>query len=91
MKYIVYNFQQPDGTTAVRLQSWFDANADGKWIKINEFVDSGGWGDQGSICGGAPDQLITWGGPIATFRWDNATHVDFKNFSVREIEPPAAP
>ena len=37
------------------------------------------------------DQLITWGGPIATFRWDNATHVDFKNFSVREIEPPAAP
>jgi hypothetical protein len=91
LKYIVYNFQQPDGTMAVRLQSWFDANADGKWIKINEFVDSGGWGDQGSICGGAPDQLITWGGPIATFRWDNATHVDFKNFSVREIEPPAAP
>ena len=59
--------------------------------KVDEFVDSGGWGDQGSICGGAPDQLITWGGPIATFRWDNATHVDFKNFSVREIEPPAAP
>jgi hypothetical protein len=48
-------------------------------------------GVQGVICGGEPDQLITWGGPIATFRWDNATHVDFKNFSVREIEPPAAP
>jgi hypothetical protein len=91
LKYIVYNFQMPDGKTAVMLQSWFDANADGKWIKINEFVDSGGWGHEGSHCGGAPDQLITWGGPIATFRWDNATNVDFKNLSVREIEPPAAP
>ena len=20
-----------------------------------------------------PDQIITWGGPIATFRWDGAT------------------
>jgi hypothetical protein len=26
---------------AVRLQSWFDANNDGKWVKINDFVDSG--------------------------------------------------
>jgi hypothetical protein len=88
LKYVVYNFQQPDGKTAVRLQSWFDANANGKWVKINDFVDSGGWGSQGEYCGGPPDQLITWGGPIATFRWDNATDVDFKNFSVREIEPP---
>ncbi|MDF2737836.1 MAG: type protein, partial [Nitrososphaeraceae archaeon] len=33
------------------------------------------------------DQLITWGGPIATFRWDKADDVDFKSFSVREIQP----
>ena len=46
------------------------------------------WGDQGGYCEGAADQLITWGCPIATFRWDNATDVDFKNFSVREIELP---
>jgi hypothetical protein len=90
LKYIVYNFLQPDGKTAVMLQSWFDANADGKWEKINDFVDSGEWGNHGDYCGGAPDQLITWGGPIATFRWDNAADVDFKNFSVREIEPPLA-
>jgi hypothetical protein len=43
--YSVY-FQQ-NGKTAVRLQSWFDANNDGKWMKINDFVDSGGWGNQG--------------------------------------------
>jgi hypothetical protein len=90
LKYVVYNFQHPDGKTAVMLQSWFDENANGKWIKINEFVDSGGWGHEGSYCGGTPDQLITWGGPIATFRWDYTTDVDFKNFSVREIEPPSS-
>jgi hypothetical protein len=30
---------------------------------------------------------ITWGGPIAVFRWDNANDVDFKWLSVREIQP----
>ena len=29
--------------------------------------------------------MITWGGPIATFRWDSAKDVDFKFMSVREI------
>jgi hypothetical protein len=29
---------------------------------------------------------LTWGGPIAMFRWDGASDVDFKWFSVREIE-----
>jgi hypothetical protein len=91
LKYIAYNFQQQNGETAVRLESWFDANNDGKWVKINDFVDSGGWGNQGGNCGGASDQIITWGGPIATFRSDYATNVDFKNFSVREIEPPPEP
>jgi hypothetical protein len=86
LKYIVY-FQQ-NGKTAVRLQSWIDANNDGKWMKINDFVDSGGWGNQGGYRGEDPDQIITWGGPIATFRWDTATDVDFKNLSVREIDPP---
>jgi hypothetical protein len=28
------------------------------------------------------------GRPIATFRWDAATDVDFKNLSVREIQVP---
>jgi hypothetical protein len=45
-------------------------------------------GTEDVVCGGAPDQIISWGGPIATFRWDSATDVDFKNLSVREIVPP---
>ena len=42
----------------------------------------------GPQCGGSSDQIMTWGGLIATFRWDNANNVDIKWFSVREIKPP---
>lgn len=60
---------------------------------VTTFITSGAlspapWGGQGTQCGGDPDQIITWGGPVATFRWDSATDVDIKNFSVREIQPP---
>ena len=36
-----------------------------------------------------PDQIVTWGGPIASFRWDNGNSIDIQNLSVREIAPPA--
>ncbi|MGC1930980.1 MAG: hypothetical protein WA667_18570 [Candidatus Nitrosopolaris sp.] len=42
------------------------------WVKVNEFVDSDGWGNVGGECGGAPDQIITREGPIVTYRWDNS-------------------
>ena len=28
--------------------------------KVNEYIDTGGWGSTMDRCGGAPDQLITW-------------------------------
>jgi hypothetical protein len=69
-------------------ENWLDNNNDGNRAKIYEYRDTRGWGNQGTQCGGDPDQIITWGGPVATFRWDSATDVDIKNFSVREIQPP---
>ena len=48
----------------------------------------GHWGEQGEHCDGKLAQIISWGGPIAAFRWDKADGVDIKDFSVREIEPP---
>ena len=84
-KYVVYNFEQ-NGKTVVKMENWLDKNNDGNWIKVDENVDDGRWGDKGKKCRGAPDQIISWGGPIATFRWDNAKDVDFKNLSVREIQ-----
>jgi hypothetical protein len=86
LKVIMYNIVQDD-KTAVKLELWVDEKNNNDWIKAAERVDNGGWGNTGSECGGKPDQIITWGGPIATFRWDGATDVDIKKFSVREIAP----
>ncbi len=85
-KVIMYNIVQND-KTAVKLELWVDKNNNNDWIKATEKTDKGGWGNTGGECGGKPDQIITWGGPIAAFRWDGATDVDLKNFSVREIVP----
>ncbi|MGB7955459.1 MAG: hypothetical protein WCF23_15890, partial [Candidatus Nitrosopolaris sp.] len=86
-KTIMYNIQQ-NGKTAVKIENWVDVNNNGSWVKVNDFVDSGGFGNAGGECGGAPDQIITWGGPIVTYRWDNSPDVDVKDLSVREIQAP---
>jgi F5/8 type C domain/Putative metal-binding motif len=91
-KTIMWNMVQ-DGKTVVKMEIWVDKNEDGNqdgpWEKVDENIDGGGWGTEGGECGGKPDQILSWGGPIATFRWDGATDVDIKNFSVREIQPPS--
>ena len=87
IKFIVYNFVE-NNKVVVKTELWLDTNNSGNFVKVDENVDRGGWGTEGTACGGAPDQIISWGGPITTFRWDTATDVDFKNLSVREIVPP---
>jgi Concanavalin A-like lectin/glucanases superfamily/F5/8 type C domain len=87
IKFIVYNFVE-NNKVVVKTELWLDTNNNGNFVKVDENVDRGGWGTEGVECGGAPDQIISWGGPITTFRWDTATDVDFKNLSVREIVPP---
>jgi hypothetical protein len=87
IKFVVYNFVQ-NNKVVVKTELWLDTSNSGNFVKVDERVDSGGWGTEGTECGGAPDQIISWGGPITTFRWDTATDVDFKNLSVREIMPP---
>jgi F5/8 type C domain/Bacterial Ig domain len=74
--------------TAVKLELWVDPNNSNNWQKVYDFIDQGGWGNDGGECNGAPDQIISWGGPVASFRWDGANSVDIKNLSVREIAPP---
>ena len=87
IKFIVYNFVE-NNKVVVKTELWLDTNNSGNFVKVDENVDRGGWGTEGTECGGAPDQIISWGEPITTFRWDTATDVDFKNLSVREILPP---
>ena len=87
IKFIVYNYVE-NNKVVVKTELWLDTNNSGNFVKVDETVDRGGWGTEDGQCGGAPDQIISWGGPITTFRWDTATDVDFKNLSVREIIPP---
>lgn len=91
-KFITYNIENPEepSRTMVKMESWLDPRNDGNWIKVDEHTDTGNWGQSGKKCDGDKDQIITWGGPIATFRWDFADDVDFKNLSVREIQPPVS-
>jgi len=85
-KTAMYNVEK-NGHMAVKLEIWLDKNNNGNWEKVYDYIDDGGWGNAGGECGGRPDQIISWGGPLATFRWDNAFDVDIKDFSVREIQP----
>ena len=76
-----------NGKPAVKLEMWLNENADKvTWKKVYDTTDHGQLGGDTKYCGGAVTGMpFTWGGPIATFRWDSASDVDFKWLSVREI------
>lgn len=90
IKAIFYN--RDDGT--VRLQQWIDDGSSNtqipsnNWHKTLEYIDTGNWQTDQNNCGGALNTIITWGGPIAIFRWDNIDDMDIKYLSVREIQSP---
>lgn len=85
-KTVMYNMEL-NGETVVKLESYVDPNNDNQWQKVDEFIDQGGC-DEGEECRGDPDRIVTWGGPLASFRWDDGDSIDIKNLSVREIVPP---
>ncbi|MPZ07166.1 MAG: carbohydrate-binding protein [Nitrososphaeraceae archaeon] len=87
-KVAIYNMQL-NGKTVVKMESWIDPNNNNQWQKVYDFIDQGGWGNEGGECRGASDQIVTWGGPIASFRWDDGNSIDIKNLSVREIVQPS--
>jgi len=90
IKFVVIT-RSLSGTLITNQQIWVDINNDNTWTKVDERTDSGGWGNQGGQCGGAPDQLISFGGPIIQYAWNVFNDFDFKNLSVREIDPNAVP
>jgi hypothetical protein len=80
-KGVVYNLDNGN----VKLETYIDKDNDNTWNKIDEIIDSGGWGENGTMCKGTPDQIISWGGPIVKIGFINIIDLDFKNISVREI------
>jgi hypothetical protein len=91
-KTIMYNIEN---NSAVKMESYIDMDANNNWIKASEVEDQGGWyadtSDEifhSANCGREKDYIVTNSGPIATFRADNLIF-DFKNLSIREIQPSA--
>jgi hypothetical protein len=92
-KVVMYNI---NNDKAVKMESYLDYNSNNSWIKVTDIVDNGGWfaNSPDSVfysanCGYPKDYIVTNPGPIVTFRSDNMVW-DFKNLSVREIDPQLA-
>ena len=90
-KVVVYNI---DNNTAVKMESYLDDRANNHWLKVTDLIDNGGWNANepdplffSANCGRAKDHILTSGGPLAIFRSDNMTW-NFRDLSVREIQPP---
>jgi hypothetical protein len=97
MKYIRYQFTQ-NGKRGVRNETWLDLagiKPDGSpsnaWFLANveeDHPDVGSWGKEATRCGlYRNDEVMLWGGPHATFRWDGSSS-RIRLMSVREIVPP---
>ena len=91
-KVIMYNI---NNDTAVKMESYLDDKNNNNWRKVTDLVDNGGWFAKSpdnifysANCGKPKDYIVTNGGPIVTFRSDNIIW-DFKDLSVREIQPPS--
>jgi hypothetical protein len=91
-KVVVYNIDNND--KAVKMESYLDDKNNNHWIRVTNLTDSGGWYADTSDkefysanCGKPKDYIVTNSGPRVYFRADNMV-LDFKNLSVREIEPP---
>jgi hypothetical protein len=90
-KVVVYNI---DNDKTVRMESYLDDKNNNHWVRVTNLTDSGGWYADTSDkefysanCGKSKDYIITNSAPRVVFRADNMI-LDFKDLSVREIEPP---
>jgi hypothetical protein len=94
LKAIVYDIMRDNETSGVKLEMYIDGSNTNNWTKVSDILDRGGWYTKSNNteffsagCGRARDYVIIDGGPNVIFRADN-TLLDFKNLSVREIQPP---
>ncbi len=91
MKYLAYNI---NNDTQVKLELWIDDTSDGdttdggEWRLVGELIDDGNW-SAGNIedCPYSDTKIITEGGGIAFIRNTDAAKAEYKNFSIREIDP----
>lgn len=87
LKYVHSIISDNPDDPKVLLQGFINLDGNGKtWTKIAETIDHNGygWGKEGAMCGGKPDQVLAFGSPRMVFKWYSGD-VDFKKISLREI------
>jgi hypothetical protein len=84
-KWFGYKFVCYDTTAGTKLENWLDVSLTNNWVKVDERLDTTGWGTANTC--GKLDQRFLWGGPIAAYRFDEIKDIDFNKMSVREIKP----
>ena len=93
LKYIFFIESADPASPKIRLQLWLSPNGDRQtWIKVGEVIDFKGlkWGESKALCGGEPFQVYAWGAAGMVIKWYGG-HIDFKWWSVREIDPSIRP
>ena len=71
----------------VNIKAFIDENINNQYQDICTATDTG-TGTFGNKCSDNPNQVITWGGPLAVLLIDGEdTNVDVRYLSVREIDP----
>jgi hypothetical protein len=89
LKYIFIIQSADPASPKIKLELWLSPNGDRTtWIKVGESSDFKGlkWGEPNALCGGEPFQVFAWGGTGMVIKWYDG-HIDFKWWSVREIDP----
>lgn len=99
MKFVRYEFTE-NGKRGIRNELWLDfsgidaqGNPANNWgtepvLVVEDHPDGTSWGDGATDCHAVDDdQILLWGDPRATFRWDD-TESELRLASVREIVPP---
>jgi len=98
--WIGYKFIIQKTSTGVHLETWMDTTNGlngGNWVKMNSFNDIGGWSVTDWVngysasnwpCPNVPlDYFIKAAMPFVYVRADNVNEIDYKKFSIREINP----
>jgi hypothetical protein len=90
-KVVIHNI---NNDSAVKMESYLDNSNSNYWVKVFEITDDGNWFANSSDkvfysanCGRSKDHIVLNPGPIITFRADNVV-LNFKDFSIREIDDP---
>ncbi|MPZ06259.1 MAG: hypothetical protein GEU26_07555 [Nitrososphaeraceae archaeon] len=79
--------------SGMKVEQWYQEYVNGQWTswkKIFEYPDKGSWGGGNPKYGGTSPygtsyKLISWGGPLVFFRWDNIDKMYIKHLSIRDF------